>query len=145
MRLDSNGKLYVASGSDIATGNAPFQQSFVTRFTNLGTTPQSVNYSAGNAFVVHFFLQTVGGNPHQASFTIYGGRQAAVSHRFTGYAGGNCSISETSEGVFSITGLGDSVTYTLTIGTGSPSATLAASSTQTGTTTLTAFCISSSI
>ena len=117
MIIANDGKVTTANSTAYATGFAPFQISYVNQFTNLGTTPQSITYLGGNAFIAHFFMQTAtpSGNPHQCSFTIYGGRQAAVAHRFTGYAGGNCTLNETSEGVFSITGLGDGVTYTLTI------------------------------
>jgi hypothetical protein len=145
MRIDSGGRLFVTTSTAVATGYAPFQISYVNQFTNLGTTPQSVTYSGGNVFIAHFFLRNNLPDADQASFTIYAGRDGGISHKYTGYAGGNCSLSETSEGVFSITSLGDGVTYTLNFGTGSPNATFAASTTLTGTTTLAIMCISSSL
>jgi hypothetical protein len=111
------------------------EYTWVDTFTDLSTSAWSV--ANGNALgngILHCALKNV--DSDMATFTIYCGVEQGVSHRFTYAAGANASISETSEGVFEISGLGDGRTYTLTGSTANAGFTLKASSTATGTTTL---------
>ena len=140
---DGNIRMYAPSDNFVRFGTrgnttaAPGISSIYNSYTNLGTTPQTVDVVGGNASILHFFMQNSQADPDQASWTIWAGRDGGTAHRYyTVGGGGNCSISETSEGVFSITGLGDGVTYTLTASTSNFSWTFAASSTRTGTTQL---------
>ena len=88
-----------------------------------------------NACVVDVFLENI--DADQGVFRFTSGRRQGSAHKYSLVSGSNsnCSVS-LSTNVFTITGLGDNRTYTLTMGTGSigNAPTLKASSTATGTT-----------
>lgn len=111
--------------------------SYVDNYTNLTTTPWSIANGAAIANgILQCILTNVDGD--SCSFTIYGGIENGVLFRYgtSTASAGNCTISEGSEGVFSISGMGDGRTYTITCSTGGAVMTIAASSLATGTTTL---------
>lgn len=105
------------------------------RFTNLSTSAVAAFNNkvmlAGDAVCR---LTTIGG--HSGTFRLSIGEESGVGFKFTAVAGGNCTVSEGAEGVFSVTVTGDARTYTLTCNTTSSAVVIAASSTATGTTTL---------
>jgi len=104
-------------------------------FTNLSTTPVYIlEGGATGAGFFDFCLTNIDGD--KATFRICVGVEAGVIWKFLHVLGANCAITESSEGVFAISGLGDGRTYTLTCSTGASQMTLKASSTATGTTKL---------
>jgi hypothetical protein len=139
---DGRGQPYVVSrtnGTRFISGNysqySPSINSAVTIFTNLSTTNQTINKPTlvgGNTFVYTIFLQNIDND--QATFMMSMGREDAVSLRLTAFGAANCSITETSEGVFAVTGLGDGRTYTFTFDTGFATFSLKSSSLATGST-----------
>ena len=139
---DGRGQPYVVSrtnGTRFISGDysaySPAINSAVTVFTNLSTSNQTINkptLPGGNTFVYTIFMQNIDND--QATWSLSMGREDAVSLRLTAYGAANCSISETSEGVFAVTGLGDGRTYTFTFDTGFASFSLKASSLATGST-----------
>lgn len=128
------------STSTTATPNLDLNdQQIVARsesFTDLGTTPQSLHGGVrlGVGFRMDCTLQTPAA--HHATFTIYGGFQSGVAFLFSGVQGANCTLTETTDGNFEVTNVGDGRTYTLNVDTGSGTATLKADATVSGTTTL---------
>jgi hypothetical protein len=108
---------------------------YVDEFTNLSTTAWACAGDAGlTVGIFNFVLKNI--DDDIATFTIHAGVEQGVTLKYTAVGGANCSISEGSEGVFSITGLGDGRTYTLQFATGSGKLSLKASTTATGTTGL---------
>lgn len=105
-------------------------------FTDLGTTPQATFASAswGTAFRADIALTTT--TNHRAIFSVHGAIESGVALTYTAFGGANCTITESPDGTFALSGLGDSRTYTLAFDTGSGTATLRADATVTGTTTL---------
>lgn len=138
--IDYDQKVRIGSPTGTSTvtqfmvGNVGFfgaQESLV----DLSTTPVSLFGGGGiGTSITHFFLTNVSGDT--CNFTIYTALDAGVSWKFTHTAGANCSITESSEGVFAISGMGDSKTYTLTLNTGSGVVTLVSSGATTGTTVI---------
>lgn len=115
--------------------NAVGTYAFRDTFTNLSTSGWSVgNAQEFGTSALTIFIINVDGDV--CTFNVNTGIENGSSHRFTHSSPANCSVSEGSEGVFSITGLGDSRTYTLAFSTSTAAATLSASSTATGDTTL---------
>jgi hypothetical protein len=110
--------------------------STVTSYTDLSTTARNIanGLSIFPSGIHKFVLINVDGD--EASFEVSVGFENGVAFKFSPITGSNanCSISGTS--TLSITGLGDGRTYTLAFNTGSGAATLASSTTATGTTTL---------
>ena len=139
---DGRGQPYVVSRtngtrflSDNLSAYSPAINSAVTVFTNLSTVNQTINkpnLPGGNTFVYTIFMQNIDND--QATWSLSMGREDAVTLRLTAYGAANCSITETSEGVFAVTGLGDGRTYTFTFDTGFASFSLKASSLATGST-----------
>jgi len=139
---DGRGQPYVVSrtnGTRFISGDysqySPSINSAVTIFTNLSTSNQTINKPTlvgGNTFVYTIFLQNIDND--QATFMMSMGREDAVSLRLTAFGAANCSITETSEGVFAVTGLGDGRTYTFTFDTGFATFSLKSSSLATGST-----------
>jgi hypothetical protein len=139
---DGRGQPYIVSRTngtrfitDTYSQYSPSINSAVTIFTNLSTSNQTINKPTlvgGNTFVYTIFLQNIDND--QATFSLSMGREDAVSLRLTAYGAANCSISETSEGVFAVTGLGDGRTYTFTFDTGFATFSLKSSSLATGST-----------
>jgi len=109
-----------------------------TIYTNLSTTATAMSQGLiNNACVVDVFLENI--DADQGVFRFTSGRRNGEAHKYSLVSGSNsnCSVS-LSTNVFTITGLGDGRTYTLTMSTGSigTAPTLKASSTATGTTKL---------
>jgi len=139
---DGRGQPYIVSrtnGTRFITGDysqySPSINSAVTIFTNLSTSNVTINKPAlpgGNSFVYTIFLQNIDND--QATFMMSMGREDAVSLRLTAFGAANCSITETSEGVFAVSGLGDGRTYTFTFDTGFATFSLKSSSLATGST-----------
>jgi hypothetical protein len=147
---DGNVRLYAESGNSVRFGtqgvalDAPGITSNTTAFTDLSSTPQNVNIQAANAAIFHFFLGNNLADTDHASWTIFAGRDGGTAHNYSFVGGGNCSISQSSR-TFTITGLGDGVTYTLVGSAATCAFTFAASSTLTGTTRLNVLSITSQI
>lgn len=137
-----NGVVYNTMLSDVPAYNSPIFRlneagvwALRDTFVNLSTTPVAVN--GGRAFgpgVVHFRLQTIDG--HHGTFSVWLGLESGVSYRTVFAGGANATVTETSEGTFTIVVTGDARTYTLVIDTAASTATLVSSSLATGNTVL---------
>lgn len=111
------------------------QSVWVDSFTDLSTTFWPV--AAGLALTSGRLDCILGvTNGCTASFTVYLALQAGVSWRFHSFSAANCTITESSEGLFGIVVGGDARTYTLGFNTNNSSASINASSTATGITLL---------
>jgi hypothetical protein len=117
--------------------------SAITNMTNLSTTPQTITVDGiSNTGMIYFAIRNI--DYDQCTIQIAVGRENGVVIRHV-LIGSDVSVSETSAGVFSITGMGDGRTYTLTGSTAISSWTLAASSTATGNTVVCAMVIGAGI
>ena len=140
---DGSGNLKIYSdanstkfGAAAAFAQAPGIASNYQAFSNLGTSAVTLSGVQGgsNAAAYFFFLSNI--DADQCSFLVFLGRENAVTMKWNVVVGANCSINESSEGVFVITGLGDGRTYTLTGSTGNAALTLKANESTSGTTHL---------
>ena len=118
-------KKYVDDKDDLTTDT----------FVNLTPTPQSVSTSVNSKKITSFSLENIDNDI--CVFAMSSGVVSGAALVFTAYGEANCSITESPEGTFAISGLGDGRTYTLIINTGVGTATLEASSLATGNTVLT--------
>lgn len=118
----------------------PYFSGLTETYVNLSTSP--VNVFGGAAVgTASLFLSLMNIAGDTATFQINSALDAGVQWKFNHVLGANCAITESSEGVFAITGLGDGVTYTISLSTGASQMTIKASATQTGNTKLSIFAI----
>jgi len=138
----SNTKLRVNGDIDhlynSSSPSAVRKRAISTAFTNLSTTAVAMSQGlVNNACVVDVFIENK--DSDQGVFRFTSGRENGSAHRYSLVDGSNanCSVS-LSTNVFTISGLGDGRTYTLTMSASSiqTAPTLKASSTATGTTRL---------
>lgn len=127
------------------TLNAPSMQLdailYVSRqesFVDLDATPRDI--MGGVTFsscIIDFWVATPDGDT--GTFSVYCATEAGVLHRFVHVGGANCTVTETSEGVFAVSGMGDGRIYTITLTTGSATGTIKADAATVGTTKLAYF------
>ena len=119
-QVTDSGSLQLNSRGDKTTsGIIPVNQFCISKiFTNLGTTNTAMDDGVGygNAGIFTVGLENVDGD--ECVFQISTGRDQGVAHKYNLISGSNanCSVSNSggNGGVFTISGLGDGRTYTLT-------------------------------